>query len=116
MKRLIGGYTGKTLLVDLSREKVVIEPTNEQFAATYIGGSGYACRLALDYLTSSTEPLGSENVLIFAAGPLVGTAAPDTGRHVVCARSPLTRLWGEAFSGGVFGAKMKFAGFDVIVV
>ncbi len=116
MKELIGGYTGKTLLVDLSREKVVIEPTNEEFAATYIGGSGYACRLALDYLTSSTEPLGSENVLIFAAGPLVGTAAPDTGRHVVCARSPLTRLWGESFSGGVFGAKMKFAGFDIIVV
>jgi aldehyde:ferredoxin oxidoreductase len=113
---LIGGYTGKTLLVDLSREKIVVEPTTEDFAATYIGGSGYACRLALDYLTSSTDPLGSENVLIFAAGPLVGTAAPDTGRHVVCARSPLTRLWGESYSGGVFGAKMKFAGFDVILV
>jgi aldehyde:ferredoxin oxidoreductase len=116
VKELIGGYTGKTLLVDLSREKVVVEPTNEQYAATYIGGSGYACRLALDHLTSSTQPFGSENVLIFAAGPLVGTSAPDTGRHVVCARSPLTRLWGESYSGGVFGAKMKFAGLDVIVV
>ena len=116
MKDLIGGYTGKTLLVDLSRGKVVIEPTNQEFAVTYLGGSGYACRLALDYITSSTEPLGPENVLIFAAGPLVGTAAPDTGRHVVCARSPLTRLWGESYSGGVFGAKMKFAGFDVVVV
>jgi aldehyde:ferredoxin oxidoreductase len=113
---LIGGYTGKTLVVDLNREKAIIEPSNEEFAATYIGGSGYACRLALDYLASSTDPLGPDNVLIFAAGPLVGTAAPDTGRHVVCARSPLTRLWGESYTGGVFGAKMKFAGLDVIVV
>ena len=113
---MIGGYTGKTLFVDLSREKILTEPTNEEFAASYIGGSGYACRLALDHLTSSTEPLGPENVLIFSTGPLVGTAAPDSGRHVVCGRSPLTRLWGESYSGGVFGAKMKFTGFDIIVV
>ena len=113
---MIGGNTGKTLLVDLSRDKIIIEPTNEEFAATYVGGSGYACRLALDHLTVSTEPLGPENVLIFATGPLVGTAAPNMGRHVVCARSPLTRLWGESYSGGLFGAKMKFAGFDVIIV
>jgi aldehyde:ferredoxin oxidoreductase len=116
VEELIGGYTGKTLLVDLSHDKIIIEPTNEEFAATYIGGSGYACRLALDHLTASTEPLGPENVLILATGPLVGTAAPDMGRHVVCARSPLTRLWGESSSGGIFGAKMKFAGFDVVVV
>jgi len=113
---LIGGYTGKTLLVDLSRSKIVIEPTNDEFARTYIGGSGYACRLALDHLSSTTDPLGPENTLIFAAGPLVGTSAPSSGRHVVCARSPQTRLWGESYSGGVFGAKIKFAGFDAIVV
>ena len=47
---MIGGYTGKTLFVDLSRSKIVIEPTNDEFARTYIGGSGYACRLALDHL------------------------------------------------------------------
>ena len=116
MEELIGGYTGKTLFVDLSRDKIIIEPTNEEIATVYTGGSGYACRLALDHLTSSTEPLGPENVLIFATGPLVGTAAPNMGRHVVCARSPLTRLWGESYSGGLFGAKMKFAGFDVIIV
>jgi aldehyde:ferredoxin oxidoreductase len=113
---LIGGYTGKTLVVDLNREKIIIEPTNEEFAATYIGGSGYACRLALDHLASSTIPLSPDNVLLFATGPLVGTAGPNMGRHVVCARSPLTQLWGESYSGGLFGAKMKFAGFDVIIV
>ncbi len=113
---MIGGYIGKTLLIDLSREKIITEPTNKEFAATYIGGSGYACRLALDHLNANTEPLGPENVLVFATGPLVGTAAPDSGRHVVCGRSPLTHLWGESYSGGIFGAKMKSAGFDVIVV
>jgi aldehyde:ferredoxin oxidoreductase len=116
VEELIGGYSGRSLVVDLTRDKIIIEPTNEEFAATYIGGSGYACRLALDHLAASTEPLSPENMLIFATGPLVGTAAPDSGRHAVCARSPLTRLWGESYSGGVFGAKMKFAGIDVIVV
>jgi len=113
---LIGGYIGKTLLVDLNRDKMIIEPTNEEFARTYIGGSGYACRLALDHLSSHTAPLDTDNLLIFAAGPIVGTAAPKSGRHAVCGRSPLTGLWGESYSGGVFGAKMKFAGFDVIIV
>ena len=113
---MIGGYIGKTLFVDLSRDKIIIEPTNGEFAATYIGGSGYACRLALDHLSSDTAPLDADNVLIFAAGPIVGTAAPKSGRHTVCGRSPLTGLWGESYSGGVFGAKMKFAGFDVIIV
>jgi aldehyde:ferredoxin oxidoreductase len=116
VEELIGGYTGKTFFVDLSRSKIIIEPTNDEFARPYIGGSGYACRLALDHLNSDTDPLGPENLLIFAAGPLVGTAAPKSGRHVVCGRSPQTRLWGESYSGGLFGAKMKFAGFDVIVV
>jgi len=116
VEEFIGGYTGKTLVANLSQDKITIQPTNEEFAATYIGGSGYACRFLLDHLTSSTDPLGPENLLVFATGPLVGTAAPNAGRHVVCARSPLTRLWGESNSGGLFGAKMKFAGFDVIVV
>jgi len=100
----------------LTRSKVVVESSSEEFARTFIGGSGYACRFALDHLDSAIDPLGPENLLIFAAGPLVGTSAPNSGRHVVCARAPLTRLWGESYSGGVFGAKMKFAGFDAIVV
>lgn len=113
---MTGGYIGSTLLVDLTRNKITIKSTDEEFARTYIGGSGYACRLALDYLSEKTDPLGPENVLIFVAGPIVGTAAPDSGRHAVCARSPLTGFWGESYSGGIFGAKMKFAGFDAIVV
>ena len=113
---MVGGYVGKTLLVDLSRGKVLVESSNEEFARTFIGGSGYACRYALDHLHSTIDPLGPENLLILAAGPLVGTSAPDSGRHVVCARSPLTLLWGESYSGGVFGSKMKFAGFDAIIV
>jgi len=116
VRELIGGYAGKTLLVDLTRSKVVVESSSEEFARTFIGGSGYACRFALDHLDSAIDPLGPENLLIFAAGPLVGTSAPNSGRHVVCARSPLTRFWGESYSGGVFGAKMKYAGFDAIVV
>jgi len=107
---------GRTLIVDLPRNKVSVEPTRLDYATLYLGGSGLACRLLLDMVDSATNPLGPDNPLIFATGPLVGTAAPDCGRYVACARSPLTGIWGEANSGGIFGPKMKFAGFDAIII
>jgi len=107
---------GRTLIVDLSRNKISVEPTKLDYARLYLGGSGLACRILLDMVDSTTNPLGPDNPLVFATGPLVGTAAPDCGRYVACARSPLTGIWGEANSGGIFGPKMKSAGFDALVV
>ncbi len=49
---MVGGYVGKTLLVDLSLGKVVVASSNEEFARTFMGGSGYACRYAFDNLHS----------------------------------------------------------------
>jgi aldehyde:ferredoxin oxidoreductase len=65
---------------------------------------------------SNVQPLDPENPLLFMTGPLTGTLAPCTGRHVVCSRSPLTGQWGEANAGGHFGAKLKFSGFDGILI
>ncbi|MFW9908699.1 MAG: aldehyde ferredoxin oxidoreductase family protein [Candidatus Thorarchaeota archaeon] len=110
------GYAGKLLVVDLTREKTNIRPFNLEHARRYVGGSGYACRILLDLIDFSVDPLDGKNVLMFMTGPLTGTLAPCTGRHVVCARSPLTGYWGESNSGGLFGAELKFAGFDGIVL
>jgi len=106
----------KLLVVDLTSGRIKDEPLNEGYARQFIGGSGLACRYLYDTLDPDTSPLNPASPLFFMAGPLTGTRAPSCGRFVVCARSPLTGLWGEANSGGFFGPEMRFAGYDGIII
>jgi len=110
------GYMGKILKVDLSVGKTSEEKLNMNFAKMFLGGSGLACRILYDMINKDTNPLGPENPLIFMTGPLTGTPAPSCGRYVVCAKSPLTGIWGESNSGGKFGPMLKFSGFDGIII
>ncbi len=110
------GYMGQILVVDLSNREMStldIDPTK---SALFLGGSGYAARLLYEHLDSDVDPLGPDNILLFMTGPLTGTLAPCTGRHVVCGKSPLTNLWGESHVGGHFGAFLKFSGYDGILI
>lgn len=111
-----GGYAGKILDVDLSREKTVTKDLMKDLAADYIGGNGFIARMLFDNLSPGIDPLGPENILIFALGPINGTMWPQTGRFHTGAKSPLTGVIGEANCGGHWGAELKFAGFDAIVV
>src|SRR5512139_3688333 len=108
----MNGYLGKILHVDLDRARLWDEPLNEGYARSYVGGSGLAARYLYDLLDASTDPLGPENLLFFLTGPLVGTSMTSAGRYSVCARSPLTGIWGEANSGGFFGPELRYAGYD----
>lgn len=110
------GYMSRILRVDLSSGKLWDEPLDEAYARAYVGGSGLAARYLYDRVEADTDPLDPENPLIFMTGPLVGTAMPSAGRYSLCALSPLTRLWGEACSGGFFGPELRFAGYDGIVI
>ncbi|MFQ6015204.1 MAG: aldehyde ferredoxin oxidoreductase family protein [Anaerolineae bacterium] len=112
----LNGYMGKVLVVDLAKGLIEDQVLDAEVAWQFIGGSGLAARYLYDQVRADTNPLGAENPLIFMAGPLTGTPAPSCGRHVVCARSPATGLWGEANSGGRFGAEMRFAGYDGILI
>ncbi len=112
----MNGYMGKILVADLTKAKTSVISTDAEIAAKFIGGGGYACRLLYGLMSPPPDPLGPDNILLFLTGPLTGTLAPSTGRHVVAARSPLTGLWGESYAGGHFGANLKFSGFDGIMV
>ncbi|MGY5854032.1 MAG: aldehyde ferredoxin oxidoreductase family protein [Candidatus Thorarchaeota archaeon] len=112
----MNGYIGRILEVDLSKRTIESIPINEDIARQFVGGSGYASRLLYDLLDFGTDPLGPSNVLLFMTGPLTGTMAPCTGRHMVCGRSPLTELWGEAHAGGRFGVRLKSSGYDGVLV
>jgi aldehyde:ferredoxin oxidoreductase len=112
----MSGYMGKLLVVDLTKGELQDEPLNPTMAHNFVGGAGYAARYLYDELGPDTDPLGPDNTLMFMTGPLVGTRAPSCGRHEVCAISPLTGIWGESNSGGFWGAELRFAGYDGIVV
>ena len=111
-----GGHVGKILRVDLTSRTTSIESLSEEMARAYLGGSGLGARILYDETSSSADPLGPDNVLVVATGPLTGTSIPTSCRHEIVARSPLTRLYGESDCGGTFGAELKAAGFDAVVV
>ncbi len=112
----MNGYLGRILRVDLGAGRIEDEPLDETYARAYVGGSGLAARYLYDLVDETTDPLGPDNPLLFMTGPLVGPAMPSAGRYSLCALSPLTRLWGEACSGGFFGPELRFAGYDGILI
>ena len=110
------GYTGKILQVDLTHSKGYMEDLNEEWAKQFIGGSGLGTKFLYEMTDEGTDPLGPENPLIFMTGPFTGTSVPLSGRHAVVSRSPLTGIFGESDVGGTWGANLKRAGFDGIIV
>jgi len=110
------GYVGKILRVDLSGEKISVEPLDDLFYRRYLGGEGFVAYFLLKELKPGIEPLSSENKLIFAAGPVTGAPISGSGRNSIGAKSPLTGGFGESEVGGHFGAELKHAGFDAVII
>ncbi len=110
------GFIGNLLKVDLSTKEISDEPINEDIAKNFLGGTGYACRYLYEIIDKDTDPLSPGNVLMFMPGLLCGSNALTSGRFAVCAKSPLTGIWGEAICGGFFGPELKKAGYDGIII
>jgi aldehyde:ferredoxin oxidoreductase len=82
----------------------------------FIGGSSLGAKLFLDDYPLDADPLAPESPLMVMTGPMVGSGFPGTSRFAVCAKSPLTGIWGESACGGNFGPELKKAGYDGIVI
>ncbi len=108
-------WHGKILRVNLTTGKIKIEFVDEDFSAKYLGGRGWAIKYLLDEMDPSVDPLSPENILIFATGPLTGTAAPTGNRYMVVTKSPLTGALSDSNSGGFFPTEMKRTGFDLFI-
>ncbi|MDA8235049.1 MAG: aldehyde ferredoxin oxidoreductase family protein [Clostridia bacterium] len=116
MNEVPGGYSGKILRINLSDKTTAAETRDEKFYRKYLGGSGIISYYLLKELQAGIDPLGPENKLIFALGPLTGTAIIGNGRNAVGAKSPMTGGIGLSQAGDYFGAELKHAGFDAIIV
>lgn len=110
------GYTGKIIRVDLSAKTISVEEPEEDFYRSYVGGRGLISYFLHREVKAGADPLGPDNKLIFATGVLTGVPIAGSGRHSVGAKSPLTNGYGDAEAGGYWGAELKHAGYDAIIV
>ncbi|SDB96915.1 MULTISPECIES: aldehyde ferredoxin oxidoreductase family protein [unclassified Candidatus Frackibacter] len=111
----MSGWMGQILRIDLDNEQVTVERLDRQLAKDYIGARGLGTKLFYDEVDPKVEPLAPENKLIFATGPLTGTAAVSGSRYNVVTKSPLTGTIAASNSGGYFPSELKYAGYDAIV-
>jgi aldehyde:ferredoxin oxidoreductase len=110
------GYWNKILHVDLTARTTSVEEPGDRFYRMYGGGRGFIGHYLLKHVPQDADPLGPNNLLVFAPGVLTGSPVPGAGRHSVGAKSPLSGGFGEAEAGGFWGAELKRAGWDAIVV
>jgi aldehyde:ferredoxin oxidoreductase len=110
------GYNGKILRVDLTHEKVTVEEPNETFYRRYLGGRSLALYYLLNEMEAGVDPLGPDNLLIFAPSVVTGAPVQGLSRFSVACKSPLTGGYGEAEAGGDWGPELKFAGFDAVII
>ncbi|MFC1988411.1 aldehyde ferredoxin oxidoreductase family protein [Chloroflexota bacterium] len=114
--KIPGGYNGKILRVNLSNKSVSTEEIDDAFCRKYIGGAGFISYYLWKELKKGVDPLGPDNKLIFALGPITGVPLPGSGRHCVGTKSPLGGAFAKAESGGFWGSELKRAGYDAIIV
>lgn len=107
---------GKLALVNLSSGEVTITCTPQQLVEKYLGGRGLNMYYLHKLLKTGVDPLSPDNVLIFGAGLLTGTLAPNSSRINITAKSPESGILGDANMGGFLGAEMRLAGFDRLII
>jgi aldehyde:ferredoxin oxidoreductase len=110
------GYAGRFLQVDLSRGCCSDFTVGDALLRRFMGGSALGAKLYFDGYSLAADPLAPESPLFVMTGPMVGSGFPGSSRFAVCAKSPLTGIWGESACGGTFGPELKKAGFDGMVI
>jgi len=115
-KNIANGYTGKTLRVDLTRQQISEEETSEEMCRKYLGGAGFISHYLLKELDANIDPLGPDNKLIIATGPLTGLPFSGSGRHGVGTKSPLTGGVAKCEVGEFWGSELKRAGIDCVII
>jgi len=113
------GYFKKHLKVDLSSGTIERAPLSDAFIEKYVGGRGFGAKLVWDNLVArdfNVDPLGPDNLLAMAPGPLTGLYLPSSGKCSFMAVSPATGGYGDSSIGGGLGVELRQCGFDMLSV
>jgi len=110
------GYAGQFLRVDLSNAGISTQPISPDFAAEWLGGTGFGAKVLSDEVPAGVAWDHPQNRVILSSGPLGATKVNGTGTFSVVFKGPMTNMAGASQASGFLGAFLKFAGFDGIVV
>lgn len=115
---MLYGWTGRRLRVNLSTGEIKVEAIEPKYREMWLGGRGFNIPLLYEEVGPEVDAFDPENRLMFGVGPLTGTFSPASGRTTVTAKSPLQypNGVGDSNMGGHFGAELKFAGYDQLVI
>ena len=104
----------RILYIDLSRLRSWVEERPDLFDES-LGGGGAAVRLLAEECPAGADPLGPQNPIILAVGPLVGSF-PMASKTVAMFKSPHTGNLGESHAGGRSAVSIRMAGYGALVI
>jgi aldehyde:ferredoxin oxidoreductase len=110
------GLSHRLLVIDATHKSFDIEQISDGVLGRTLGGKGLATHLLLQHNPPKVDPLSPENHLIFAIGPVTGTAIWGSCRHGVYTKSPQTGYYSESYSGGKAAEYLAAAGFDAVMI
>ncbi|MGD8292866.1 MAG: aldehyde ferredoxin oxidoreductase family protein [Desulfobacterales bacterium] len=113
---MLNGYGGHILRVDLTAGTSRREKTDPAYMLNVIGGRGLNSTRLFEELERDCDPLSPENMLLIGVGPLTGTLLSASAFMTISGKSPLTGILGDSAAGGFFGAELKQAGYDQVVM
>ncbi len=108
------GY-GLIGFVNLSTQEVRTISIEERIAKLFLGGKGFLYYYGYKLIHPTLDPLDESNVVIVAPGLFAGLA-PASSKVGFLAKSPLTRILCDSYAGQVFAAKMRWAGFSLLII
>jgi aldehyde:ferredoxin oxidoreductase len=109
-------WQNKVLRVNLTSGVCSSEALNRDWAQAYLGQRGLGSKYLVEEVDPRVDPLSPENKLIIATGPLTATTAPTGGRSSAVTKGALTGAIAASNTGGMFGAELKMAGYDLLII
>jgi len=115
---MAAGYTGKILLIDLTHETTGILDTEKYI--DFCGGNGMSAAIFWDLCEEKAiSGFDPRNVVTVMPGPLAGTMVPGASRMEICGVNVFSypvEWFNRSNIGGFFGAMLKYAGWDGLVL
>lgn len=112
----MNGWTGQCLRVNLTKNDYRVEEIPQNLMDKFMGGRGLGVKFLLAEIDPRIDPLAPDNKIIYISGPMVGTGAVTGASCNVVTKSALSGTVACAKLRGHFGAELKYAGFDMIIV
>lgn len=112
----MNGFYQKLLNIDLNQQSCRQVDLSDELLMQTLGGKGLGAHLLLEHNPTGVDPLGADNHLIFATGPVTGTTVWGSCRYGVFTKSPQTGYFSESYSGGTTAEYMTRVGFDAVMI